>query len=377
MKPVVQPLSYWRRKLIFVLLLGAFLLSLPAFIFYATGYRYDFFSGKPSITATGGLYIAAEALESTIFLNEIEVTNARVFRNASYIQGLQPGLHRVHVQTPGRHTWVKNLSVYPHIVTEAEAFNLPLVPQVRPVTEYQTTRGEAVFVVTSTSTPILSFASSSVPFFVTATTATSTYRINSEYTLIKDLFAEEASTTAMIKKIEESINLATSTVDLGTKIATTTVTRDNLRLYKSGDDVFAEALGVGRQIPHYFCTSQVSTTSDSAMISDSISRVVEEEMIFQENLNEVANNERECRNSIRIDRRYQTVQDFDFFPGNEDLVLMTLEDGLYVIEIDDRSWQNVQLLYPGKNLQTLVHSGGIFVKDNNQIIEVLTDIIVP
>jgi len=310
-------------------------------------------------------------------LDEVEVTNARVFRNASYIQGLQPGMHRVHVQTPGRHTWVKNLSVYPHIVTEAEAFNLPLVPQIRPVTEYQTVRGEAVYIMASTSIPVFAFASSSVPLFITATTATSTYRINSEYTLIKDLFAESASTTAMLSKIEESFGFATATANLNNELATTTITRDNLRLYKNGDDVFAEALGVGRQIPHYFCTSQVATTSDSTEMSASLSGVVEEEMIFQENLNEVSNNERECRTSIRIDRRAQTVYDFDFFPDNEDLILMTLADGLYVIEIDDRSWQNGQILYPGKNLQSLVHSGGIFVKDGNKIIEVLTDIIVP
>jgi hypothetical protein len=378
MKPIVEPLSYWRRKLIFGLLLGAFLLSLPVFIFYATGYRYDFFSDKPSITATGGLYLAAEALESTIFLDEIEVTNARVFRNASYIQGLQPGMHRVHVQTPGRNTWVKNLSVYPHIVTEAEAFNLPLVPQIRPVTEYQTVRGEAVFVVASSTLPIFSFASSSVPLFISTSTATSTYRLNPEYVLVKDLFAEQASTTAMLLKIEKSFSFATTTIDLAKEAGTTTVTRDNLSLYKSGDDVFVEALGVGRQIPHYFCTNQVSTTSSPDLkLGASLSEVVEEELIFQDNLNEIVSGERECRTTIRIDRRSQTVHDFDFFPDNEDLVILTLDDGLYVIEIDDRAWQNAQVLYPGQNLKTLVHGGGIFVKDGNKILEALTDIIVP
>ncbi len=353
------------------------MLSLPVFIFYATGYRYDFFSGKPTFTATGGLYIAAEALESTIFLDEIEVTNARVFRNASYIQGLQPGLHRVHVQTPGRHTWVKNLSVYPHIVTEAEAFNLPLVPQIRPVTEFQTIRGEAVFIVATTSQPVFDFASSSIPLFITASTATSSYRINPEYTLIKDLFASEASTTAMLNKIEETFGFATSALDANVNTATTTIVRDDLRLYKSGEDVYVEALGTGRQIPHYFCSNQVSTTTEDLDLSASLQDAIEEELIFQENIIEVSNNDRECRTIIRIDRRWQTVQDFDFMPDNEDLILMTLEDGLYVIEIDDRSWQNGQVLYAGKNLKSLVHGGGIFVKDGKQIIEVLTDIIVP
>src|SRR3990167_5269934 len=197
MKPIVEPLAYWRRKVIFITLLLAFLFSLPAFMFYATGYRYDIFSGSPSITATGGLYIAADAVDSSIYVNETEVTNARVFRNASYIQGLEPGMHRVHVQAPGLHTWVKNLSVYRHIVTEAEAFNLPLVPQVRLVTEYRTQADEAVFFMSSTTHKkmILPLASSSVPYIVSTSTATSTYRLSTEYALLFDLFEVKASTT--------------------------------------------------------------------------------------------------------------------------------------------------------------------------------------
>src|SRR3989338_7234248 len=170
MKPIVEPLAYWRRKVIFITLLLAFLFSLPAFMFYATGYRYDIFSGSPTITATGGLYIAAEALDSSIYVNEVEVTNARVFRNASYIQGLEPGLQRVHVQAPGLHTWVKNLSVYRHIVTEAEDLILPI-------------------------------SSSSIPYIISTSTATSTYRLSTEYALLYDLFEVKASTTKRALKV--------------------------------------------------------------------------------------------------------------------------------------------------------------------------------
>jgi hypothetical protein len=374
MKPVVEPLAYWRRKLIFVLLVLAFLLSLPAFMFYATGYRYDIFSTTPSITATGGLYIAAEALESSIFVDEVEVTNARVFRNASYISGLEPALHRVHVQTPNRHTWVKNLSVYPHIVTEAEAFNLPLVPQVRPITEYQTVKGEAVFRVASTTLPVLPLASSSVPFFTTTSTATTTFKLNPEFALIANLFAAEASTTAMLKKIAESIDLATTTVDLDKDVATTTITRGNLSLYKSGEDVFVKALGTGKQIPHYFCTSQVEIADDLDLKEDL--NEAGGDLFFEDTLNELSNNTRECRTEIKMDRQAQIIHDFDFFPVNESLVLLTLDKGVYVVEIDDRSWQNAQLLYAGENLSTVVYSGGIFVKDGKIMVEVLTELIV-
>ena len=70
----------------------------------------------------------------------------------------------------------------------------------------------------------------------------------------------------------------------------------------------------------------------------------------------------------------QTVEYFDFFPGNSSLVLMHLEDGLYVTEIDDRSWQNSQLLYPGEDITVRVEGGQIYVRDRGYLLEVFTEI---
>ena len=85
MQPEVKPLSYNHRNFIFILLTVIFLLSLPAFIFYGMGYRYSFFAEPPTITATGGLYIVAEAENSQIYLDEVEANDARVFRQATYV----------------------------------------------------------------------------------------------------------------------------------------------------------------------------------------------------------------------------------------------------------------------------------------------------
>jgi hypothetical protein len=376
MKPVVEPLAYWRRKVIFIVLLLAFIFSLPAFMFYATGYRYDVFSGSPSITATGGIYITADAVDSSIYINENEVTNARIFRNASYIQGLQPGLHRVHVQAPGLHTWVKNLSVYPHIVTEAEAFNLPLVPQVRLVTEYRTQSGEAIFMVSGTSTEtILPLSSSSIPYIVSTSTATSTYRLSTEYALLFDLFEVKASTTNRTERVSAvPFSFSTTTKAEEIEQATTTVVRSNVALYQEGDEVYAKALGTGRQIPHYFCTNQVEIKTSLKSELEDVLEAEKGEMLFENTLNELSNNTRECRTDILIDRRGQEVLEFTFLPENANLVLLHLVDGIYVIEIDDRSWQNMQPLYLGVDIEMLVYGGSVFVRENGLIFEVLTEI---
>lgn len=379
MKPNVQPLARWHRKLIFILLLCAFLFSMPVFMFYATGYRYDFFSKSPSITTTGGMYIAVDAIDGAIFVDETEVKNARDFRNASYINGMTPGLHRLHVQTPGLNTWVKELSVYPHLVTEARSFNLPIIPQVRPITMYDTLDGAAVFVITGTSstTTILSMASSSIPFISTTTKAISTFSENPEYTLLKSLFAEKASSTKKRLVNEEKFGFATSTIEDDLS-ATTTITKNNITLYKAGEEVFAKAIGTGRQIPHYFCKNPLEQDTD-AKLGDELQTVLEKEgeTVLVNKLNELSTTGLTCRTDIRIDRKWQNVNDFNFFPGNEDLILMNLDEGIYVVEIDDRAWQNTQVLYPGKNLMMLVDGNSIFIKDGDLIFEALTALIVP
>jgi hypothetical protein len=383
MEPIVEPLSYWRRKFIFICLVAAFLISLPIFMFYAAGYRYDFWSDEPTITATGGLYINADANLNKILIDEAEVNNLRSFRSAYYVQGLEPGLHRIHVQAPGLDTWVKELMVYPHIVTEVESFNLPLVPQVRPITKYVTPGGEKVFNAATSSIGLLSKSSSSLPYIVSLSKATSTYRTDSEYVLLLNLFAEQASTTAYLKAKEKAIaekkfvfsTTTNSQKEAELASATTTIIRDNLRLYQAGEDVFVQALGEGKQIPHYFCTSE--TPKDFPEPEDNLIPIaIEKEDLIDEELTfeQAVGRERVCRTDIRIDRKWQEVKGFNFFPDNSNLVLMHLSEGVYVVEIDDRSWQNTQVLYPGQNLEVLVYGGAIFIKEGDYIFEAFTEI---
>ena len=160
-EPIVKPLSLFRRRVLFALLVISFLVALPLFIFYASGYRYNPFAYVPVLTATGGMYITTNVEDSAIYVNESPVAGARTFRSASYLQGLPAGVHRVHVQAPGTHTWVKELTVLHHMVTEAVSFNLPLVPHVRFFIPYNTNDGMAVIVGVNTSSQPYAFATTS------------------------------------------------------------------------------------------------------------------------------------------------------------------------------------------------------------------------
>lgn len=374
MQPVVKPLSYWQRKVVFGSLLMAFVISLPAFIFYAAGYRYDLTNPSASFTATGGFYVVSDAPEGIIYLDNLPVQNIRSFRSAAYIQSIEPGLHRLYVQAPGLHTWVKELPVAAHMVTEAEAFNLPVTPQVRLIPEYKTKENLSVIFNKSTTSPVLAYISTSTTsLYFAKGTATSSYEQNQEYLLLKDLFSEQASTTKARKVYEaqqkEFFGFSTSSAKFGDNKATTTIERDRITLYEAEGEVYAHAdQNSFRQAPHYFCAPQVTGFD---ILFNQTAKVFDESAV-----SEVATTTGKtlCRDRIKIDRQGQEVIDFNFFPNNSNLVLLHLSEGIYVVEIDDRAWQNSQPLYLGKNLELLLYRDGIFIKEQNMIFEVLTSL---
>lgn len=72
--------------------------------------------------------------------------------------------------------------------------------------------------------------------------------------------------------------------------------------------------------------------------------------------------ERPCADEVALLSGGEVPSYFDFFPGTGDLVVVTLADGIYVTELDDRSKQNTQPLFllPGADVRVL--DGAIYVQ---------------
>lgn len=383
--PVVQPLSRGHRRLFFLTLFFIFLVAVPAFVFYATGYRYDIFSPYSAITATGGVYLSVGADEGEVFVDEAPVRSMRIFRSAMYIQSLTPGMHRLHVQAPGLHTWVKELPVYPHIVTEVEAFLMPVRPQVRPIPEYVTTAGEGVYFASTTFALPFADASSTLPLVFSTSTATSSYLLNAEFEFVTALFAEAASSSAsLLSRITSTVGSAfqfapaspTDTAVTPTSTATTTKESGRMVLYERDGDVYARHTGTERDIPYYFCVPQAGLASTSELygerVMESLATVLA--AATPEHISETESLGRVCRTEIRIDRQGQEIITFDFLPQSSDHVVLHREDGIFVVEIDDRSWQNTQRLYGDTADAVLVHSNRIYVSEGEYLFELLTTI---
>lgn len=377
--PDIKPLPRVHRHLIFVAAITVFIIAVPSLVFYATGYRLNFFDEESNITSVGGMYVTSDLREVDMYLDDEIINDMRAFQNATYIQNLQSGVHQIHVQGEGVQTWVKELPVYSHIVTEAQSFNMPTVPQIRLITQWISPESASVLFKDATSTQF-AFASTTNSFFLSTTSATTTFSSNSEYEYVLSLFASSTEEELLLKAQKEALQkerfaFSTTKPPLATSTATSTKVWRDIELSESEGEVYAQWVGEPQGIPYYFCVKHenASTTNGSygAHVYDSL---IAEYGTTSKFNNALQVTDRLCRTKIRIDRLWQTVQWFDFYPDNRDHVLMLLEDGLYVVEIDDRSWQNAQLLYPGKNLKVLLDGGRIYINDGEYYLEVFTRI---
>ena len=389
---VVEPLARSQRKFVFFSLIAIFVVAVPLFVFHAIGYRYDFFDPTGSIISTGALYVTVPDETALIYVNDQTVRNARVFRRASYIQYLLPGVQRVHVSAPGLHTWVKELPVYPHMVTEAEAFLLPDRSQLRMITEFVDGVANVSLVSDEQFTFIAINASTTelvevLGGMATSTVATSTSawtpKINPEYALIKDLFDSKASTTPTLigRAIDTARNTfqfqTTSEVDLedsdlntasSSIIITTIKTRGPLTLFQRGEDVFVSYSGSDKDIPYYFCVPQVNMASTTEVYGAHVMQGVAAVLAATTDdfITETGNKNRICRHEIKIDRQGAEVFKFDFINVGSWAVILHREDGVFVTEIDDRSWQNTQKIYGPTVEAMVVENNRVYIKDEQE-----------
>jgi len=381
-EPKLKPLSYNNRTLVFILMCTIFLILMPIFVFYATGYRIDFDGDERNIVSVGGIYINSEQDGVEILVDGKPVERMRIFRSAAYIQNLVSGIHKVRVQAEGLTTWVKPLPVHEFLVTEASAFTLPATPQIRVVPHYidnngfglvltdikNATTSQALFPHASTTTLVLATSSATV---------SKTLEVSPEYEYVDSLFSSSTQRVYQ-QSLAERVAFRFSDLtnpDDSTELSASTKELHNVVLYEDDGEVYARWVGDPNRTPYYYC---VNYLNDQDLINDYGEHVYAAlyEDFSQElvKAKETPGYDKICRSKIRIDRKQQEVKWFDFLPNANHLVLMLLEDGLYVVEVDDRGWQNVQLLYPGNNLEFVVAGSQIYVYDGEYYLELFTEI---
>lgn len=376
-EPQIEILSMKRRNRLFFLLVFVFLLALPVMIFYTTGYRLSFENEETSIVTTGGMYITTDNLEVDVYVDQKQIEKPRLFRSAYYIQNIEAGKHRVVVQRPDLQTWVKDLPVDPYIVIEAAAFNMPVMPNIRPVTEFNTTDGLPVFRQVSSTTILFPSATTTIPVYATTSNATSTYSVNEEFIFVKSLFSSTSSSSrSVFEKFLNEVDRFRFATTSSSDVPTTTdelVESGNIRLVEREGEIFAVWKDDVNTIPYYFCVSNYKASSTASRYGQHVAdAIIKQSLSTSSPL--LLDGDRVCRSEIKLNHLRQDVYFYDFFPNDSDLILLQLENGLYVTEIDDRAWQNTQLLYGGDDFRVVIENNIIYVFEDGKYFEIITEI---
>ena len=369
-------MSYKSRTRFFHVLFLVFLVALPIFIFYTTGYRISFEEEGTTVVTTGGIYVTTDNLEVDVFLDDEYIERPRLFRSAYYIQNIETGEHRVVVQKPELHTWVKVLHIEPYLVAEAAAFNMPVVPQIRPIAEFVNSNGQSVYFGRSTSTELFPKASTTDEYVIETRTSTIDLTRNQEFDFVDDLFTSTTSSQSLLDRIEtqiERFQIATTTPAGEATTSLQYIERSNMRLMEQNNALYAVWAGNPDSVPHYFCVADIASSTIAVRYGEHVALQVEGQRqstttpLWQ-------NGNRLCRSEIKLDNKWMDILSYNFLPGTSDLVVLQLEDGLYVGEIDDRAWQNTQLIYPGDDFEVIVTDDSIYINEDGRYFELLTEI---
>lgn len=380
-EPQITGMSKRRRNFFFWTLVLVFAVLLPTMIFYTTGYRLTFDDDTETtmVTTTGGMYITAANLEVDVYLDEEQIEQPRLFRNAYYIQNIKAGQHRIVVQAPEVHTWVKELPVDSHIVIEAAAFNMPTTPRLRPITQYVTSDGAAVYQAVATTSAIFGTATATELFIISTSSSVANFSINPEYEFVETLFGTSTATTtsvfAQFMRDMDPFRFISPEERIATTSTTTpeVVERNNVELLSRGLELYAVWRGQEDNVPFYFCVTNANASSTAFRYGQHVADAVFATSTATSSPVFLVGDQT-CRSEIKLDRLRQDVYLYDFFPGSSDLVLLHLEDGLYVTEIDDRAWQNTQPLYLGDDFTTIVENDIIYIKENGNFFEIIPEI---
>lgn len=152
-----------------------------------------------------------------------------------------------------------------------------------------------------------------------------------------DMYADAAKLFLVNTK---NSGIATSTIATSTlSVASSTalakaqgITKGKMRVWKEGNSIFASWLGSSDRIPPYFC---------------SLDRV--------------------CVSTITVFQSATVLGRVDFYPDRDDAIMLTLDRGIYAMELDVRNYHNFYPIYKGNDPDFRIAGSEVYIKDGSNL----------
>lgn len=324
----MKPLTKKQRSLSLIFLGIIFVFIAPIIVLYSLGYTLD---DKFSIQKTGGIFIHSDVSNTSVFVNKDFFKANGIFIRNTLIQDLVPNKrYLIEIHKEGYQSWMKEIYVYPSIVSEGSVLMLPNSFESREIFKYLDRDGNA------TSTPILK---------------NQTKPTNPEFVSISELFA--SSTKTSIEKIT-SIN-ASSTASTTTK-------------QKNKIELFFDTLKIKNyeKLKNLIVNGEEVSWIDNGNI----------QLYWMDDLVSIpyyycgGEEDKACKNNITLDWKDE-IKRFDYLPGKNEIWIVLTLHGIYGVEVDGRTNRNIQTIYKGENLDfRLTQTDMLIIKEGQKFFEI-------
>src|SRR3990167_5339991 len=190
----MQPMSRRRRRLYLYALVAVFVLCLPLVMFYANGYRFQSGTG---FVLTGGVIITISKSDAVLSINGAQVGTSGFLRHNFYVDNLSPGIYQVLVTREGDNPWHRTLVVEPELVTDAQAFLIPVE-----ITSVRLVDAAKVASSTATTTPHATYESYRKAFLPTSSTSTPLVALHKP---VSEVLSIEAGDVSVLWTVAETL----------------------------------------------------------------------------------------------------------------------------------------------------------------------------
>jgi len=323
----MKPLTKKQRYLSITILGILFILVAPVIVLYSLGYTFD---EEFTIQKTGGIFIHSDVANTSVFVDKDFFKSNGIFIRNTLIQDLVPNKrYLIEVHKEGYQSWIKEIYVYPSIVSEGSVLMLPNEFEKRQIFKFIDEDGIA------TSTPIVK---------------NQTKANNPEFITISDLFA--SSTKVVSEKVTQT---ATSTASTTTK-------------QKSKLELFFESL----KIKDYTKLKNLIVNGEEAswIEAGNIKLYWMDDVVSIPYYYCNGEEERVCSNEIILDWS-DDIKKFEYLPGRNDVWIVLTRHGIYAVEVDGRTQRNIQTIYKGENVDfRLTQTDRLIIKEGNSFFEI-------
>jgi len=321
----MQPLTQRKRKMSLLILVTLFVVFAPLILLYSLGYRLG--SGL-TLQKTGGIFVHSTVANASVYLDDEYVKDSGIFLRNTLIQDLTPDReYKIAIYKEGYQGWVKNIFVYPSIVSEGRVILLPEKYELREIFKYLDSNNVA----TSTSPTRMPAKPN-----------------NLKYVAIQNLFVSSTPEVEVVTSVLGSVSTSTPVEQ------------------KSDLQLFFEALDITdfEDLPNLIIEGK-----EVSWLSEGNIRLYWRDDVSSIPYYYCGGLKRVCENKIELDWE-DSIKRFAYFPGRSDIWITLVENGIYAVEVDGRTQRNIQKIYEGSDLDfRLTGSGQLIIQENDTFFE--------